>query len=698
MDIEQYGPEKIQEYFGSESGLAAFVDGYRVRQEQLHMAQAVMSALINSEFLLTEVGTGVGKSFGYLIPAVLWTLQSGERVVVATRTKALQKQLIEKDLPDLQRLFKTSLVWAEAKGRENYLCWNKYIGILAGRRSLSDEETDFLGAVLSWAENTKSGDRNELSLNSRLARHWSIIGADRQTCQRDLCSFREKCFRLKMLRSLEKASLIVTNHALLLSDRLVNNQILPEYRYLVIDEAHNLDREAFDKFSIRFSHAEMADALNILTTNKGRRENGYLQHIKGYYPNLTEEVNQAVQHVQGAREMTDHFFSQLAKLGSKGANQGYALVLDDRMQESQAFLQMEEQHREWQDQIHLLITHLGELRKQLGGQPEEAEIAGLISIFQGASDNAFRIMEEDRLRSDSLLWIDYHEGRPSSISTATVGTNEMLHNRLFEQMESVVLVSATLTVNGSFEYMIGRLGLEPVEEQQRLNTLLEDSPFPYQKQACLLALSDMPEPESREFSEQVAAALQIILEVMQGRTMVLFTSRQQLVDVSEMLRPVVERQGITLLVQNEDGDFSTLLNRFIELDHTVLMGLDTFWEGIDLRGDLLECLVLVKLPFRPPSEPFSSACMRHCSLKKLNGFQNFTLPDAAVRFKQGSGRLIRSEKDRGVLVVLDPRLWRKQYGKVFTGSIPIKNRLMVKKADLAEQIRNWLNLHPEEEK
>lgn len=694
MAEENYGPERILDIFGPDGGLAKCINGYRVRQEQLHMAEEVMSALINSEFLLAEAGTGVGKSFAYLVPAVLWVLQSGERVVIATRTKALQKQIIDKDLPDLQRLFKADLVWAEAKGRENYLCWNKYISILAGRRNLSEEESEFMGAVLSWAESTGSGDRSELNLNSRLARHWSIISADRRSCQRDLCKYRDKCFRLKMLKSLEKAGLIVTNHALLLADRLVDNQILPEYRYLVVDEAHNLDREAFDKFSTRFAYGELMDILNLLISNPGKKESGYLQHIKGYYPQLADQVKQAALYIRRTKEITDRFFSQLARLGGRGAAQSYALVLDRRIQEDEKFFELEEMHREWQEQTHLLLGQLRELREQMAGQAEEGEMGALISSLYNSSDAFFRIMEEDHLREDSLLWLEYSEGNPSSISSSTVGTSDLLYTRLFEKMESVVMVSATLTVNASFDYMIRRLGLETVKNEQRLNTLLEDSPFPYREQACLLAVGDMVEPEHREFPEQVGAVLQAVCQVMKGRTMVLFTSRQQLAQVSEMIRPVLERAGLKLLVQNEDGDFSTLLSQFTASDQAVLMGLDTFWEGIDLRGDLLQCLVLVKLPFRPPGEPFSSACMRDCLLRRMNSFKHFTLPDAVVRFKQGSGRLIRSEEDRGVLVVLDSRLSRKPYGKIFADSIPIRNGRMIGRAEVGPVIAGWFNIDP----
>lgn len=689
MRIEDYQTHRILEYFHSADGLARVIEGYKQREQQLRMAEAATHAFANQEFLLAEVGTGVGKTYAYLIPAILWSNYSGEKVVIATRTKALQEQVAEKDIPALQKILPFKFSWAQAKGRENLLCWNRYIGILSGRRSLNHEESEFITAILNWAESTGSGDRKELNLSSRLIQHWDLLNAQRRLCLRERCSFREKCFRLKMLKSLEQADIIVANHALLLSDLMIDNQILPEYQCLVVDEAHNFDREAFDKCSTVFSWYDTLDLMGFLSSTPGKRD-GILPQIKNSYPELGRELDGIVPSSDRLRDLSYRFFQHLGSLGGRDKHTNYALVLENRVLESPEFSQVYTAYRDWQDQAQVLLSSLKELRETLSGQEEEMELANIISALQGISDAAFNIMEEDLNREGYLHWIEYQDEQAVSIAASPVGMSELLYQRLFNRMASVLMVSATIAVKQSFSYPIERLGLEPIAAQERLHTLLEDSPFPYERQACLMVVEDMPDPESRVFIAAAAAAVLSAVEATGGATMVLFTSRQQLADLSEMIRPILEKKGYNLLVQNEDGDFNTLISQFRTNAKSVLMGLDTFWEGIDLKGDLLRCLVIVKLPFRPPSEPYSSACIKDCLYRGKNSFNHFSLPDAIVRFKQGVGRLIRSEKDHGAVVVLDHRLLSKSYGRSFTGSIPIGNIRQLSHAELYPALKEWL--------
>ncbi|NLB87856.1 MAG: DEAD/DEAH box helicase [Syntrophomonadaceae bacterium] len=235
----------IDEFFREGNLLSDLIDNYTYRPNQVELADVIYKAFLDQEFLIAEAGTGVGKTYAYLIPTVLWALNEGEKVVISTKTKALQQQLVEKDIPNILRLLGTPLKVVEAKGRENYLCWNKYMKILAGRRAMTPEEAKFVEQILTWAEQTKIGDKKELGLKAELIKHWWIVAADRKSCAKENCRYHDKCFRLKMIRSLDKAEIIIVNHALLLSDIVVDNSILPEYKYLIIDEAHYIDREAF---------------------------------------------------------------------------------------------------------------------------------------------------------------------------------------------------------------------------------------------------------------------------------------------------------------------------------------------------------------------------------------------------------------------------------------------------------------------
>lgn len=671
--------EAVAAYFQPGGPMQQHIAGYRHRDEQVKMAEAVADAFLNSEFLVAEVGTGVGKSFAYLLPAILWSKASGEKVVVSTRTRALQEQLTEHDIPDLRAVLGPGFTVAEAKGRENYLCWNQYMSILAGRQVLNGAEQDFMTAVLSWAEGTESGDRKELGLPGEMMRHWGLLAASRRTCARDLCQYRDKCFRLKMLKRLEKADLIVVNHSLLLSDLQVDNSILPEYHYLIIDEAHNFERESFDKLSAVFSREECREVLKVLYSKERRHERGYIQYLKGRYPHLIAGLNELSTMVYHCGELLEACFAAI-KPGQ--AQDEHARVLEYLDFQSEWFSELVDNYTGWQHMMNLMMHRFGELKSELAGMDEEMQINTITQSLREVSEGAFMVMEDSVEHPDKIFWIDYQKGQAMALSSSSIRIGELLHRRLFSKLESLIMVSATLTIEDSFGYFIEKNGLNCLDDGDRVQTLLQYSPFDYDHQALLLSVADLPDPSSPGFPGAVADSLKNILTVTQGRTMVLFTSRRELREASQALRKWTENEGLCLLVQGEDGEFKRLMEMFVQAPNTVLMGLETFWEGVDMKGDVLKTLVMVRLPFRSPADPFCSAGERYFKLQRRNSFQGFMLPDAAVRFKQGAGRLIRSESDRGLLIVLDARLGKRSYGQVFKNSIPIKKVVCLKKTDL----------------
>lgn len=674
-----FGREAVAVYFQPGGPMQQHITGYHHRDEQVNMAEAVAEALVNSEFLVAEVGTGVGKSFAYLVPAILWSKESGEKVVVSTRTRALQEQLTEHDIPDLRAVLGPGFIVAEAKGRDNYLCWNQYMSILAGRQVLESGQQDFITKVLAWAEGTESGDRKELGLPGEMMRHWGLLAASRRTCARDLCQYRDKCFRLKMLKRLEKADLIVVNHSLLLSDLQVDNSILPEYHYLIIDEAHTFERESFDKLSAVFSREECREVLKVLYSKERKHDRGYLQYLKGRYPNLVVGLNELSTMVYRCSELLEACFSAIKP--GRGQEE-HARVLDYQDFQSDWFNQLAENYNSWQHMMNLLIHRFAELKSELAGMDEEMQINTVIQSLREVSENAFMVMEDSIEHPDKIFWIDYQKAQPAALSSSSIRIGEHLYRRLFSKLESLIMVSATLTIEDSFNYFIEKNGLNCLDDRDRVQTLLQYSPFDYDHQALLLTVADLPDPTSPGFPAAVASSLKDILAVTQGRTMVLFTSRRELREASRALREWTENEGLCLLVQGEDGEFKRLMEMFVQAPNTVLMGLETFWEGVDLKGEVLKTLVMVRLPFRSPADPFCSAGERYFKLQRRSSFQGFMLPDAAVRFKQGAGRLIRSESDRGLLIVLDTRLEKRPYGQVFKNSIPIKKVVRLKKTDL----------------
>lgn len=660
---------------------------YVFRQEQVNLAGAVGEAFANREFLVAEVGTGVGKTYAYLVPAVLWALTEGEKVVVSTRTRALQEQIIDNDIPAIQEVMEKEFRFAEAKGRENYLCWNKYIGILSGHRALAEEEQDFIQAVLKWAESTSLGDRKELNLPGSMMKHWHLLAADRKSCRKDLCRYHERCFRMKMMKRLQKADLIIVNHALLLSDLMVDNSILPEYKNLIIDEAHTFDRESFDKLSATLSREETTDVLNMLYSRDRKYARGYLQYLKGRYPNLMNSLNDLSTRVYACRERLQEMFTGLDQ-ACVGGEAGYARVLNRHHLESSWFADFIDNYLEWQYSINLVITGLSDLRQELAGEDEEIEVRSMMISLQECSHNAYIVLEENLEREDAVTWLDFHNRQVAGISSSSARTGDILQQRLYSKLDSLVMVSATLAVENRFDYFVEKVGLGEIQAAERLNTLLETSPFSYDKQAMLLAVKDLPDPTNSRFTEQMVEMLGDIIKATRGRTMILFTARKQMQEASAVLRNMAKEHGLELLVQQEDGEFGVLLENFTSRDNTILMGLETFWEGVDLKGEVLEYLVIVKLPFRSPTDPYSCAGERFCQLQRKNSFSSFMLPDAAVRFKQGTGRLIRSENDRGLVIILDSRLEGRSYGKVFKSSIPIKRVVPVKKSQLIEKINS----------
>lgn len=677
--MESFSPGRIAEYFAPHGRMAQLIPGYRYREEQVRLAESIAANFLNQEFLVSEAGTGVGKTYAYLVPAVLWALEKKERVVISTRTRALQQQLTEKDLPDIKKVLDCEFIAVEAKGRENYLCWNKYMRILAGRRKFEPGEERFIEAILRWAEATRSGDRKELDLDSSLMSKWGIVAADRKSCLRDNCPYHDRCFRLKMLKSLEKADLIITNHALLLSDMLVENSILPSYSYLIVDEAHTFERLAFDHLSLRFSFPEISETMQLLHIREKGYERGYLQLLKGKYPHLQALCTETAAILGRGLAILKDLFTALSQ-GMVAQDYNYARVIQWQDHDTTWLNQAVDLHREWQESTKLLYAKLTAIKEEIQEPEENNELEMLMQTISEYAGTAAIIMEENLEQEDKITWLEYEKGRAAAMASSSLDAGSILNERLYHKLESLVMVSATLAIEERFDYFLTRTGLTPLMADDRVNTLLQQSPFDYEKQARLLIINDIPEPSETGFAETVAGVLETLFLTMGGQVLVLFTARGQLKEVTALLRPDCDLNGVKLLVQYEDGEFNHLIDEFIHSSNAVLMGVETFWEGIDLKGEVLKCVVIVRLPFRPPSDPYSTAADRSCRLENKNSFQHFMLPDATVRFKQGIGRLIRSEEDRGLVVVLDSRLEKKAYGKVFKNSIPIKNtNLLVRK-------------------
>ncbi|MEQ8201257.1 MAG: helicase C-terminal domain-containing protein, partial [Syntrophomonadaceae bacterium] len=343
--------------------------------------------------------------------------------------------------------------------------------------------------------------------------------------------------------------------------------------------------------------------------------------------------------------------------------------------------------QEWTPGLDLLLQRLGELNEELEGEAEGADLLEIISGLRETDNTVFSILNEGLNCASAVTWVDFRQGKASALCTGGVDAGSLLAGKLYERLKTLVMVSATLAVEDKFDNFVSRSGLQQWGGEERLVTHLEHSPFDYERQACLYVAEDMPDPGSSSFNAAVFQVLADIFAAQGGQTMVLFTSRQQMQEASLALKPYCRQQGLNLLVQHEDGDFGSLMDDFVYGDNCILMGVETFWEGIDLRGDALSCLVIVRLPFRSPSDPYCSAWEQYYRTACQSSFKHFMLPDAALRFKQGVGRLIRSETDQGAVVVLDKRLVDRQYGQIFRASIPIQNLIRIPRGHLPGELR-----------
>jgi ATP-dependent DNA helicase DinG len=679
--------EKVLEVFNPGGILANSIPGYSYRSEQVKLAAAIAHTFEAKEFLVAEAGTGVGKTLAYLVPAVLWAITEKERVVISTKTKALQQQIAEKDIPIIIQSLGKDFKYAEAKGRDNYLCWHKYINILSGRRKLDLIEQEFIQAILPWAEQTATGDRNELNIDGRLLRSWGIVAADRYTCWKEMCPYTEKCFRLKMLKRLESADIIITNHALMLSDLMLPFKILPEYRYLIIDEAHTFDKESFDKISCRFHRDVFVEYLGQLYTRKPY-EKGYLLMLSGKYPDLSGRLNETLELVEKAIDLTYRLFSSMLPIAGRGEEIESSAILKEEDIDQNWFAQVAERHQDLQHVIALLVGKILEIGRFFSGSEEERELIQIANNLMEYTDHLYQIIEEDLYKEDKIAWVNFSNREVVEISTSSVRMGEVLSAALYDNLNSLVMVSATLSVEGKLDFFMKKTGLDSLSIEGRVNSFIENSPFAYEHQSCLILVKDLPEPNAPDFNREAARVLSGIISSLGGRILVLFTARKSMNEVARLIKKHLPGEDYELLVQYESGESRQLLDKFMASNNTVLMGLDTFWEGIDLKGDALKCVVITRLPFRSPADPFSQAWERYWRLQNKNSFQSFLLPDAVVRLRQGIGRLIRSESDRGVIVLLDKRFQNKSYGKAFSNSIPITNIARLDSTELDEWIKN----------
>ncbi len=636
-----------EDVLGPNGPIARAMEGYEDRPEQVRMARAVAEALSQSRHLIVEAGTGVGKSFAYLVPALAWAAEADGKVAVATSTIALQEQLVEKDLPALAKTLPFATPFALVKGRGNYVCLRRlHLAAGAGGDLFpADDEREQLLAILSWAEKG-GGSRQELPFEPAFD-VWDSVRAESGNCLHKACPFYERCAYQEGRRRTHAARLLVMNHHVLLSDlalRRSGASFLPKVDAVVVDEAHDLEDAAAECLGTRLSSRGVGQVLGRLWND--RRQSGLLARHGD--PTLKAMADDA-------RRLSRAFFDGVRQ-SLDGEGVGTRMVPVERPLSGDAGLALA---------LETLATAIAEGVPSADEQDLALELSVRAKSLAGLSEEVERLVAGPD--DDHAMWAEWDARANAALTLAPIDVGADLKKALYDAHDSVVLTSATLAVGRppSFRFTRERLGLEDAEE------LSLGSPFDFARQARIVIRTDVPDPvRAKEAYE--AALPEAVLDAVRrtnGGAFVLFTSYEAMKRTAKAIRAHLVGDGLLVLVQGEDLQRTAMLDRF-RAENAVLFGVSSFWQGVDVPGDALRNVVIARLPFDVPTHPLQRARQARLEREGRSAFSHLSLPGAAIRLKQGFGRLIRRATDKGIVVILDPRVVSKRYGKTLLDSLP----------------------------
>ena len=690
-------------YLDESGPLAQVLPAYEYRPQQVHMLREVAHALNEGFHLLVEAGTGTGKSLAYLVPAALFAHTNGERVVISTHTINLQDQLFRKDLPVLQKALSFPIYATVLKGRGNYLCARR-LWEFVQRPDLKPEEVTFAVKLVVWLHHTRTGDVSELGLKrEEQANLWPEVASDPNTCSRERCSQAGDFYFIAREKA-ERSHLVIVNHALLLADIGVEHRAIPPYNHLIVDEAHHLEEAVTQQLGYSVSASRLQGMLNAIHNPRAPRSRSLLSLLQKHLTpvelgmervaELGAMLNEVAEQVRRLDALLGRFWDTVARFAVEHGEErngpyNRRLRLTPASRTQPAWAQVEIAWERCRSGFDGLIRELEQLAARLESYASyflAEELMELVVDVQGMAARLGEVNQQiTRVVShpldDYIYWIEQDpEGNSVALKAAPLHIGDLVARHVWNAKRSVIMTSATLRTGGTFDYFRERLSAWEAEE------LSLGSPYDYARSTLLYLPTDIPEPNRKEYQPAVERTLIELAQATGGRMLVLFTSYSQLRRTSEAIGPVLREAGIAVYEQGMGGR-TQLLETFRSAERAVLLGTRSFWEGVDVPGEALSVLVITRLPFAVPSDPVVQARAETYE----RPFEEYQVPQAILRFRQGFGRLIRSRTDRGVVVILDRRVQSKSYGRLFLEALPPCTVQRAPLAHLPQAAYHWLH-------
>ena len=710
QDIDRIFLEEIdiENYFAKDGILAKEIKGFEYRQEQEEMAQYIQDAINEDRKIIVEAGTGTGKTLAYLIPSIKWAVTNKKKVIIATNTINLQEQLLLKDIPLAKSIIKDEFSYVLVKGRNNYVCKRLFNELALGKsidiETFSMEAREQIEYILKWGNKTKTGDKAELPFEV-YPDVWELVQSTTELCLGKKCPYRKECFYMKTRMEKMEADILISNHHVFFADLNVRAEtdfdseylILPRYDMVIFDEAHNVESVARSYFSVEVSKISFTRLLNRIyqKKNKRKKEKSALIRVEDTVDekNLEDSeqyiylLNTLKEEISILQNIGDEYFDEIRKIYETNTEAPIKKSLNNFEMTKSRFLEnLREKKDIFQsklaDFLNLMMSFNNVIDEEKDKNPEVINFNNHLKMFKAYIDS-FKFInsfEDDNY----IYWLDINSKRTNVILTATpLNIAQKLSTVLFDNLDRLVFASATIVVNGNFDYFKKSLGLD---EEDCIEAIIK-SPFDYDEQMSVYIPSDIQDSEN--INAFVSDASKFILNILlktDGKAFILFTSYTMLNQIYYSISKKLKDKGFEVFLHG-DKPRSQIIKEFKEAENPILFGTTSFWEGVDVQGENLSNVIITKLPFLVPTDPVVSAISKKIEEDGGNSFMDFQLPEAIIKFKQGVGRLIRKKTDSGNIFILDNRILKKRYGSLFINALPSqKNIKILEKDDIIEEI------------